>query len=101
MIRQVVGKPQDPRCGMVGRVRRPGSTGQASLWLLAVCTAGLFTDYLGGVLVLPQPEKHWLTKPIVAGPFRKFHLANDVRLDPAAASHLRSRDRLAVSRTAS
>ena len=55
-----------------------------------ICLTWPLPNKLAGVLVLPDPEKHRLTKAVIARPLREFDLAEHFRLHPTTKFHVGS-----------
>src|SRR5262249_45595248 len=51
---------------------------------------GFFANYFGGIFVFPQAQKDRLAQFFIAGPFGKFDLANQDRINPMAFFHFRN-----------
>ena len=57
----------------------------------------LFAHDFSGLLILTQPEESRLAQMMVAGPFGKADLANQLWFDPLATAHLSGRKSSAAS----
>src|SRR5690349_10652794 len=53
---------------------------------------GFFAHHFPGGFVIPKTEENRVSQFAISRPFGEFHLADDLRIDPATAPHLRRSD---------
>jgi len=71
-----------PPMSYLGKIRGRGAG--------RICLTCPLPNNLAGVLVLPDPEKHRLTKSVIACPLCEFDLAEHFRLHPMTTFHVGS-----------